>query len=624
MTLQPWITWTALGALSLLAACSAGGGTNAVLPGTAGNAPDAQRSQSKTVFVIKVPKNKKHRRGSRYISGHTQSISIQIRKSPSGTAVLTLTQNLTTASPGCVSSGGVLTCTVAAKLAPGSYTALVDAFDGLNQAPPILSEGQSVPAIAKPGVVNTIPLTLGGIPHTLEISSGAVPIHKVHTNQFKLYGSVAQPIVITARDADGSTIVGPDSLQYTSSVVSGSGWAVQATPNPSTPNTFAVTPPGIDGSAATLKIAFDYSAVACAESGAICSATYSVTNDIQYLAVVDCGISCSNGTAPDAILVYKLPNVTTPFARVTKGVLDPITVAMSASGTLVANCKSSCIGTVDPDSVTVYPPPYTTTAPTTITSGVNYPTLMAVNPAGDLFANDCLTCNFGGPDYVTEYSHTALTTVAGTLPANGQINAVSTDPAGDVVIADCVSTCGWGAANPDEALVFASPYTSSAAITNGVSAPTAFAFDPLGNMYVANCITCSTTTAYSVTKYTLPYSASSTPTLTITGGDPMTGAPPYVNSPQSLATDSAFDLFVGNGPGGPTYQNIAEFLYPSFSGNGTLLLPGYQPYEMRIDGYDDIIESSGDTVERSAPPYTTQVHVIELGPSTNQPFAISP
>ena len=140
---------------------------------------------------------------------------------------------------------------------------------------------------------------------------------------------------------------------------------------------------------------------------------------------------------------------------------------------------------------------------------------------------------------------------------------------------------------------------------------------------MANCSTCVTVPVYSITKYAVPYSGGSNPTVTVTGSG-TGGTPPYVYQPQSVATDSANDLFVGNAPGGATYQNIALFLAPSYGGNGTLYLSGYQPYELRIDGYNDIIESSGDTVELSAHPYTTQTHVVEQGPATNQAFAISP
>jgi hypothetical protein len=619
MTLQRWISWAAsAAAIGFLAAC--GGNAAGTMP-SSGSGGGSQPAKSSLRFTIRVPHAKRGARGARYISSHTQSMAIAIATSPGGVAVTTIKLNLTPTTGGCAPVVNGTLCTVTASVKPGTYTLLVDTYDALNQGGKVLSEGQTIPTTVTAGEANKISLVLGGVPHTLAIAHGSVAIHGTQASGFKLYGKVAQPLTVTATDADGETIVGTDSLHYSTAVTSGTGWSVQATPNPATPNTFSVTPPGKNASVATLKVTFGYTASTCAESGAVCTASFTVTNDIQILAVAICGTTCSLAPGPDNVAVYALPNVTTPIATVTNGVLNPLTVAVGADGTLyVANCKVTC-GLTGADTVTVYAPPYTG-APTTITSGVNYPALLAVDTAGDLLVDDCQACQFAGPDWVTEYAHGSLTTLANTLLTSGQINALTTDPANDALMAVCANACGYP--SDDSVTQYASPFSGSPTlISDGVAEPTALAIDTAGNLYVANCSTCITVPAYSVTKYAVPYSGGSNPTLTLTGGSGA-GTPPYVYVPQSVATDSANNLFVGNAPGGTANQNIAEFLAPSYGGNGTLFLSGYQPYEMRVDGYNDIIESSGDTVELSAYPYTTQTHVVELGPPTNQAFAISP
>ncbi len=258
---------------------------------------------------------------------------------------------------------------------------------------------------------------LGGVPHTLSIA-GATRLIRTTTTGVSIFGVSAAPATITAKDADGNTIVGADSLHYSAAIVSGSGWKVQATPKPATPNTFSITPPGTNGSVASLKITFAYSAAACAQSGAICTKTFTAADRVQFLATTTCGTNCGY-TGGDRVNVFRLPDTTTPFATVTNGVFEPLTAAFAPNGTLfVGNCKSSVcpIGHTGMDSVTVYAPPYTGT-PTTITSGVQLPDLLAVNKDGDLFVDDCQSCNSGINDYVTWYLHGAYA-LQGTLDAN--------------------------------------------------------------------------------------------------------------------------------------------------------------------------------------------------------------
>ncbi|HTA38193.1 MAG TPA: hypothetical protein VK760_03915, partial [Candidatus Acidoferrales bacterium] len=118
------------------------------------------------------------------------------------------------------------------------------------------------------------------------------------------------------------------------------------------------------------------------------------------------------------------------------------------------------------------------------------------------------------------------------------------------------------------------------------------------------------------------------PIATITGGSSC-GTAPFVCVPTSVAADSSENIFVGNGPGGATNENVAEFPAPAYGGNGTLFFNGlgYQPEEMLIDAIDDVIVSDTDSVQLSAPPYSARTEVPSRPNATihtYQGFALSP
>ena len=240
--------------------------------------------------------------------------------------------------------------------------------------------------------------------------------------------------------------------------------------------------------------------------------------------------------------------------------------------------------------------------------------------------DDCQSCNFGINDYVTWYLHGAYA-LQGTLDANATINAMATSPSGDLMVGTCAHSCGY--ATGDAVLDFSYPTypNTPTSITSGVYEVYALSFDGAGNMLVANCATCGGTPAYSITKFA---PGGTSPIATISGGSTC-GTAPFVCVPLSVAADSADDIFVGNGPGGVTNENIAEFLAPAYGGNGTLFFNGlgYQPYEMLIDGIDDIIVSDTDTVQLSAPPYSSMIVVPSRPQNTINTdayhgFALSP
>ena len=377
MILQRRTLWLSLGIALFLAGC--GGGANAPFAPGVPMGSDASNARGEDAsFVIIVPHKERHR-GSHFVSPSTKSISIALAKSPSGSVARTIKQNLTPASKGCVPIAGGTQCTIKTLLKSGEYTALVSTYDAVNQGGNVLSQDQSVPFKVLKKKVNTLSFVLGGVPHVLSVT-GATRFVRTTSNGVSLFGPSAGPVTVTAKDADGNTIVGPGSLHYSAAIVSGSGWKVQATPNPATPNTFSITPPGTNGSSASIKITFAINAGTCAQSGVICTKTFTASNRIQLLATIVCGTDCGFTGATDSINIFKLPNITTPIATVTNGVFQPLAVAFAPNGTLfVGNCKSSVCPNgpfTGMDSVTAYAPPYTG-SPVTITSNVQFPALLS-------------------------------------------------------------------------------------------------------------------------------------------------------------------------------------------------------------------------------------------------------
>ena len=377
MILQRRTLWLSLGIALFLAGC--GGGANAPFAPGVPMGSDASNARGEDAsFVIIVPHKERHR-GSHFVSPSTKSISIALAKSPSGSVARTIKQNLTPASKGCVPIAGGTQCTIKTLLKSGEYTALVSTYDAVNQGGNVLSQDQSVPFKVLKKKVNTLSFVLGGVPHVLSVT-GATRFVRTTSNGVSLFGPSAGPVTVTAKDADGNTIVGPGSLHYSAAIVSGGGWKVQATPNPATPNTFSITPPGTNGSSASIKITFAINAGTCAQSGVICTKTFTASNRVQLLATVVCGTDCGFTGATDSINIFKLPNITTPIATVTNGVYQPLAVAFAPNGTLfVGNCKSSVCPNgplTGMDTVTAYAPPYTG-SPVTITSNVQFPALIS-------------------------------------------------------------------------------------------------------------------------------------------------------------------------------------------------------------------------------------------------------
>jgi hypothetical protein len=597
-------------ALAMLAGCAGGG----ALPHPAGSTPLGSKHSATARFVITIPPKPHHRRGARYISPSTESLWIGMTPTAGGTA-LNLDMNLTPASSNCHAISNGTQCENTLALAPGTYKAIVDTYDQQSEKGNVLSEGQSLAVVIKAGQANTISLTLGGVPHSLAIASGAVAVHGTQAAGFTLYGKTAQALAVTAKDSKGNTIVGPASLDYTASVTSGSGWKVQATPNPATPNTFEVTPPGTNGSAATLKVTFNYSTAAC-DVGSVCTASFDVKNDVQQLFVAGCFYSCFGNannnpipTGDDAVVIYDPPYTeSSPTAIVTKGVLVPVAVAADNNGHLFVANQST---------VTIYQAPFSSSsAPIATlgsTNGIQYPTGLAVNSKGDVFVVDNLIeGGMSSYDEVTEYTPPYSSS---SMPANtmtyasagvDDIAGIAVDPHDNFMIENCAHDCNTPDFNPSSVLMFGASNYGAAPVSIGSNfgAPVALAFDATGDMYVGACPSVCSTQNYEIKEYAAPLSASSSVLVTVAQSQ-------GIGQTGSLGVDTLGNLFNGNVLGGGA--NTVE-LPPPYSANATTIFGGntYQSYLMQVDGFNTLVVSDQATLWFSTPPYST---LTQIGPA---------
>jgi hypothetical protein len=583
-------------ALAMLAGCAGGG----ALPHAPGSAPLGSKHSATARFIITIPPKPRHRKGARYISPSTLSLRIVMTPTAGGTA-LNLNMNLTPGSPNCTLVGSATQCENTLALAPGTYTATVDTYDQQGEAGNVLSEGQSLSVVIRAGQANAILLTLGGVPHTLAITSAVVAVHGTQGAGFTLYGTTGQTLTVAAKDSKGNTIVGPGSLDYTASVTSGSGWSVQATPNPATPNTFKVTPPGTNGSAATLKVTFNYSTAAC-DAGSACTASFNIKNDVQQLFVAGCFATCSFMHSPgipsgdDAVVIYDPPySESSPSAIVTDGVSGPVAVAVNGGYLFVANSAN----------VTVYKTPYNSSSKpvATLTTGIDLPVGLAANSSGDVFVWDDLIDAESMPDEVTEYappysnSSAPANTMNSTNSNVDEISGIAVDRKDNFMIMNCAHDCDTPDSTASSVLMFGASNYGAAPVSIGSTfgAPIALAFDAADDMYVAACPSPCSSQNYEIKEYQAPLSASSTVLTTVAQAQ-------NVGQPGSLGVDSVNNLFDGNVLGGSS--SIVEFP-PPYSSTPAALFSGYQANVMLIDGFNTLVVSDDATLQFSPAPYST-------------------
>lgn len=243
----------------------------------------------------------------------------------------------------------------------------------------------------------------------------------------------------------------------------------------------------------------------------------------------------------NTVTVYPTNNLGTANPIViSNGVNFPSSLAVDASGNLfVANLGNN--------TVTEYLAGNYSGAPTVISNGVNGPQRLALDAAGNLFvAIAGVIAEYAAGNY----------TGAPTVISNGLSGPLSlgVDRGGNLFVGDCGSTCGGP--NPPSVLEYAAGHFASApvaVISNGVLFPDALAFDPAGDLFVANLF------ASTVTEY-------------FSGN--LTGAPLVISNgisgPHELAFDQGGDLFVANLFG----NSASEYLFGNYAGAPVVISNG--------------------------------------------------
>ncbi|MBV8154112.1 MAG: hypothetical protein JOY98_06805 [Candidatus Eremiobacteraeota bacterium] len=403
---------------------------------------------------------------------------------------------------GCVSSEGSRVCTHDLFLEPGRYFASVTAYGASGAA---ISVEQSIPLKIRASRTTLVNLALNGIPNSISVVGGVPAIAGSSRGGLTLYGTTPQPAVVIAYDAYGNAIVGPGSPSYSLSLVSGSGWNVQATPNPLSPNVFTITPPGTTGSGAVVSVAAHAPAQVCSQAGAICTGSFSITNHIDTVFVLE-EQPVYAFFGPPILVRYTINSFNPSPVTLTTNLTKPTSLAMDQQNNLF-------VADAGANDILVLAPPYTAPPATTISTTSPQ---QAVVYGEELFvANGTSGVSIFNPPYASP-----LRTY--TTEANAS-NAVAVDSSGNLFVCEA-----------DSVREYTPPYGASpaATIANGTGAPTALAFDASGDLFVSSDVN------NTVTEFMPPFSNASTPVATL-----------RIVGPGPMAFDSEGNLFVVyNGP----------------------------------------------------------------------------
>jgi hypothetical protein len=522
-----------------VALASCGGGSS--VPHSAASGP------SSVTFKIDKPlgTSATNRRSPQYLSPATSQIAINVEQNGTSIAGYPVNAALTLNSNGCSSTLATILCQITLPLAPGTYTAILTAEDGNNT--PLSS--QTIGFTINAGQNNVVPLILSGIPYAIGVTTGANAVKGSLSSGLTLYGTSTQAILVSAFDADGNIIIGPGAPTFTAAVVNGLNWDVMS-PTTTAPNTVLVSPPGTNGSGATIAVTAQYPDATCTQPGAVCRQTFSITNHIQTLFVAASGPNAVYSDVPPAA------------AGILTSISSPQALALNAAGDLFVASSNT--------GVAELAPPYTGT-PVMITNGVNRPVAMAFDSGGDLFV-----VNYNGgtvTEYAPPYTGSPLVSVA-----DGGAVGLAVDPSSGNLFVPALSY--------NEVLVYAPPYSGApAAITLGISSPDKVALDGAGDLFVLNIGNAT------VTEYAPPYIGS--PIATMAAG---------LADPDALVLDGAGNLFVSNGG-----ANDVTIYAPPYTGAPTVAGTNMStPLALALDGAGNlfVVNGFGPAVTEYAPPYT--------------------
>lgn len=504
-------------ALLLLTACGGGGGSHAVPPAAAPAPSPTVNASSTARFTLTIPASttSSTTRAPKYISANTQSVVItliSVNGHPfTGTSAETAA-NLNTSNPAC--TGSPLTCSIAVPAAAGTDVFTVSLYDAqqtsTSPATPagnLLSTASvTITVTAGQNSAPATPLVLSGVPTTIVAAFATDAVTTQHVSGsvasgFSIVGNQPYTLTVSTEDASGATIVGnglPTISSGSSAVaitnVSGTTYKLQvksysstpvaitaSTPAGTAPNFTVSTIPELwvaeasSGTIAAYALFPNCSPTACASIASDTITTLVFPFDVAFDPSGNLWASDDNTETINEFSQGTGPTPA-PVANISSGLADPVGITFDSSGNLWAADDDNCI-------VLEYPPQNGATPTKTIT-GFNQPEDVAFDPSGNLWVAD------NGND-ISEFNASTGAYAGESVSIVATLSFLTFDGSANL----------WLSAN-NAVKEYAAPVTSSssiaASITNGVSGPFGVAFDPAGNLWIANNGT-STVTGYKPT-----------------------------------------------------------------------------------------------------------------------------
>ncbi len=556
--------------LTLATACGGAHGRSALPPG-------GTLQTTSAVLRIAIPKTSATSatlRAPKYVSPATQSMGVLVTQHAGGATVLSEAVGLTPTSTGCTSTLTSTQCTLALPLGPGTYDMTLTTYDGVVASGAAtgseLSAGQTIAFTIHAGQANTVAVTLSGIPASISVFSNANAVRGTLTSGFTQFTNAPQKFAVLASDADGNFIIGSGAPAFTIASSGGTGFSL-ANPAPASPNTFSLTGQGVPGRTETFTATASYGDSTCSIAGAVCTASFTVTNQMQTLFV-----SNFNG---NSVTVYPDPYAP-PSVMIVNGVSQPTAIATDPSGNLFVGAWAG--------NALVFAPPYTGTPVTAPANGVYTAYTVMSGSDGTLFVTAGANAIAVPPPYTSATNITS---------SGSGLKEPSLDAAGDIFLPN---------QNSNTVTEFAPPYTGApTTISNGINVPQQTLIDASGNLFVVNY------GSSTVTEYAPPYT-----------GAPIATLSSHISTPSGMAMDANGTVFVVSGFG------VTIFTKP-YTGT-PVVISGNQPNAIAVDYASDVfLANLGDnTVTEYAPPYTgspiATISGLSFSPNADWTLALYP
>jgi sugar lactone lactonase YvrE len=456
------VTIAGLCAATLLAGCASASqsalplaganGASGAASGRAAAAEDGRHRRKGTLTIrIRIPKQRHHVRGSRYISAGTKAMTLAF----TGPSTFTQVIGLTPGSPGCSTSTGPLVCTITVALVAGSYSATINTYDqgpvsgAIPAGAKLLSAAKNVALSVSSGIANTFGVTLDGVPASLAITG--LPSGSVGT----AFGPA--PFTVSVKDADSYTIVGTYANPVTLSNSDQSGATALATTGSDNPIGEMLS----SGDAVTLT----YTGAAIPAATISAAATGATTGSATLAPITPVFVADSGNHAVKEILLQNGLYTTVKTLGNGFSFSIPTGVAADRSGNVfVADLGNSAVYEILAQGGSVKP----------LGGGFTFtsPTGVALDGNGNVFVTD--------HNGVHEMPAPSYNTVKPIATNGGYWYGVAVDGSGNVFVADPSHSAVTEIVAPTYIQV------NQIGVNGGFSSPNGVGVDGSGNVFVAD------------------------------------------------------------------------------------------------------------------------------------------